>query len=477
MSIMQKCLPNDFDIAVRGDALPYMVTARYQQQSAGASLHTNIDQEPWTNFLPALADTIRLPDVDLLAEVGSLLFRSLFQGDVRDLWIAARRDLELDASHSIRIRLALQPPAVAALPWETLFDPDRSWIFGASSRTPLVRYEDQFRFVTPPRPLLAQLPLKVLVVAPTDSTRQINADAEIAGIQRMLHTLGSDKIQVELLPGEVTLQDLRRKARALQPDALHFISHGATDGIYLWQRRKPTLIPSRSLATVLDDAPSLKLIFLNSCLAGSESGPRRFLSPGAHLLQRGAPAVIAMQFQILDSIAIDFAHALYEELLSGACPGAIDLAVSSARSTLYALAPGDVSFANPILWLNAKDGLIFQPLPDGSTKKSQARKQKKSPAGDPLPHDSVNIAEEERWLKRTEAALDLSKLPSQLQFAADELYTAIKTLHTQLKRLRNLERRGASVPYLHTVAQYRRDKAQVLRLRRKLEEAIDNYSN
>ncbi|MFN2278931.1 MAG: hypothetical protein ACK2UR_15060, partial [Candidatus Promineifilaceae bacterium] len=61
---------------------------------------------------------------------------------------------------------------------------------------------------------------------------------------------------------------------------------------------------------------------------------------------------------VLSFFSIDEAD---EELVSGSCPGAIDAAVALARTSLYALNPGDFSYGTPVLWLNADSGFVFSP--------------------------------------------------------------------------------------------------------------------
>lgn len=110
---------------------------------------------------------------------------------------------------------------------------------------------------------------------------------------------------------------------------------------------------------MLQQAETVKLVFLNACLAGQVDSKSPFAGIAHQLLQSGLPAVIAMRYEIADRTAVTFAGSVYEALVSGPCRGLIDAAVSNARSSLYINDPNRVDYATPILWLNAENGRIL----------------------------------------------------------------------------------------------------------------------
>jgi hypothetical protein len=77
------------------------------------------------------------------------------------------------------------------------------------------------------------------------------------------------------------------------------------------------------------------------------------------LVTAGIPAVVAMQFPITDKAAATFAREFYKRLCVGEEAGQVDVAVAYARSMLTVLHPGDRSWAAPVLFTNAADGVIF----------------------------------------------------------------------------------------------------------------------
>ncbi len=84
-------------------------------------------------------------------------------------------------------------------------------------------------------------------------------------------------------------------------------------------------------------------------------------SLGAQLLQTGAPAVIAMQYDVRAAAAAAFGEQFYQQLVAGRCAGQVDVAVNYGRSALYIQDPDSFAYGTPVLWLNAGDGRIFVP--------------------------------------------------------------------------------------------------------------------
>ncbi len=133
----------------------------------------------------------------------------------------------------------------------------------------------------------------------------------------------------------------------MQADVLHLITHGEPDGLLLWQDDEPAFMPAQTLRIALERAQTVKFVLINACLAGQSSDRTPFTTVGPQLLQTGIPAVVAMQYEISDEDAAEFARFLYEELLLGPCPGHIDAAVGYARSNLYISHPDRFSFRHP----------------------------------------------------------------------------------------------------------------------------------
>lgn len=356
---MTPCTFTNITLTIQGTEAPYPVKLDYQDLTASATFDQDIHHPRWVQYLTQLEDPGRPPGEATLAQMGAFLFQGLFQGQIRDLWVRARGDLESGSVAGLRLRLAIQPPAAAVLPWEALYDPERRQAFGIEERITLVRMENTYQFVGGSRPLESQLPLKVLLAMPEDPSGQIESRQETAAIQAIAEQAGVDQIQIDTLSGRFSAVDLRKKMERFQPHVLHLATHGLPTGLLLWRKNKPEITSPAQLRAVLSRIESVKLVFLNACLAGQGNERIPLAAVGPQLLQAGIPAIIAMQFVILDDVAIQFASALYESLVSVACSGVIDQAVAQARSTLFALDANSFGYGTPVLWLNSSDGAIF----------------------------------------------------------------------------------------------------------------------
>ena len=411
---MPACRTKNFDIAIWGTESPYTVVARYGEQTGRGSFFHDALQSDWAETIQVLAQSHTPPSEGFILNVGGLLFDELFQGGIRDLWVAARAAMQHD--HHLRLRLDLQSPAIAALPWETLADPRRRRTLAADRSITLVRTATDVDFVEQSRSLQTRLPAKILIVA-AEEPDNIDASAEIDRIRTILSPFIPGQIELEVLTGRIDIQSLRPRLQESRPDILHIISHGEADGLYLWKEDELALVSASQLAATLALTDSVKLVFLNACLAGQPDDTTPFASLAQRLLQTGIPAVIAMQFEVLDRAAADFAGFLYEALVSGPCPGAIDVAISIARSGLYISDPDRIDYATPLLWLNAQDGIILDMDSPSAVEESGiagGTADSSLPPDEPAvpPQLRLEIEEKEQWF----AQLPPSIRPVELRF-------------------------------------------------------------
>jgi hypothetical protein len=94
-------------------------------------------------------------DVKTIQEIGTKLFECLFQQDVYSLYKSA-----LDAAHEttgkyISIKLYAEPPELAYIPWETLYDKRGTFHLCCAGTTPFARTatvndEDFYIYDKPP---------------------------------------------------------------------------------------------------------------------------------------------------------------------------------------------------------------------------------------------------------------------------------------------------------------------------------------
>jgi CHASE2 domain-containing sensor protein len=350
----------DFDVWIdaRGEG-GYPLRASCPPQGEARDVATlDADVEPLLSLVGALgrgeaqaADLVRF---------GSLLYGAVFRaptGDVEALFERSYGGLRDREREGLRIRLRLEPPKVACLPWELLYSPRRERFLGTTMDTPVVRYVEVLQ---PVRPLPVSLPLRMLVLIPRGAG--IDAQAERAGLAEALRGLEKE-VQLEVLEG-VTRTRFSDALVEQRFHIAHFIGHGG------FQEDRPFLVldseaggqdfvSHEDLALLVADHTTLKLAVLNSCQGATLSSSQPLVGMAAALVKGGLPAVVAMQYPIYDRQAVTFAREFYRSLFRGWAKGWVEVAVSHARRRLEGEFPGDRVVATPVLFTRAPEGVLF----------------------------------------------------------------------------------------------------------------------
>lgn len=294
---------------------------------------------------------------------GEALFRALFSGQVGTLWA---RSLGAVADRGLRLQIRLKldesgPPLLDSFPWELLYQPDTRDFLALSRVTPVVRFLEVPR---PVSPLRLPAVLRILaVIAEAPELGPLDLERE----RREIEAAWGDEPGVEIVfLKEARPEALRRALLEGEIHVLHFMGHGALDrstgqGVLFFEREGvPDPVPGESLATLLKDVRTLRLVFLNACeTAQTPDGDGRdpFAGVASALVMGGVPAVIAMQLPISDPAAIAFSRTVYLRLADG---DPVDAAVTEGRLAIYAAAPGTMEWAIPVLFTRVADGRIFE---------------------------------------------------------------------------------------------------------------------
>lgn len=304
------------------------------------------------------------PAPDVLSRAGASLFEWAFPLSIRGQ-LRAARDRAERAGEGLRLRLSVEAPELAAWPWELLHDTDRNYTFATSAVTPLVRFydrTDRFGVVTETG---TELPIELLLVLPT--TPDLDLAQERRNVEQVAQAT-EGALRVRVLEGGVTRADLADALLLGDYRILHFAGHGGfTGGRGFLGLNEPDggadWLDGGALARLVVNYRSIRLAVLNACDSGQTDDGRAFTGLAPQLVSAGIPAVIAMQFPISDKAAATFAREFYKRLCVGDEAGQVDVAVAYARSMLSVLHPGDRSWAAPVLFTNAPDGVIFDVPP------------------------------------------------------------------------------------------------------------------
>jgi tetratricopeptide (TPR) repeat protein len=404
----------DFELEIRGGGpREYPIAVRSPAGEAQAEIRFPFDEWELKDRLQALEIAllrsggsrrrIPSPEEHTVQDFGRSLFESLLVGDVRTRYEMSLSEARRQGK-GLRLKLRIQPSELAVSPWEFLYDAQRDRYPSLSSNTPLVRYLD---LPQPAEPLRISPPLRVLgMVTSPLGLEPLNIEHEKRLVEEATRGLREGGLlELTWLEGQ-TWRHLQRAMRRGPWHVLHFVGHGGFDAAteegalaLSDDAGHMHLLRARGLAELLDDHYPLRLVFLNSCEGASGSESSAFSSTAATLVRRGVPAVVAMQYEITDRAAIEFARDFYEAVADGL---PVDAAVTEARAAVSM--DSMLEWGTPVLYMHSPDGHIF----DISTPALRAQ---------PIPE--TEDRQEEDPLRRYREAVELAWADGKLQ--ADEV--------------------------------------------------------
>ena len=298
------------------------------------------------------------PEGTAAEKFGKKLYDTVFAGEVGICFRRSIDDAGL-ANRGLRIRIRTSDaPTLNNIPWEFVWAEGLGRFVALSNQTPVVRYID---LPTRIRPLAIAPPLRILLMVsnPTD-VEALDVQREVDLLREATKDLVSSG-RVELVVMEdANMASLAQRLRREEFHIFHFIGHGGFadgDGVLVLEdsseRARP--VKGQHLGTIFHDHGSLRLAVLNACEGARASVEDPFSGVAPSLIRQGIPAVIAMQFEITDAAAIQFAHEFYMAVADGY---PVDAAVTEARKGIFS-ADNDLEWATPVLYMRAPDGMIF----------------------------------------------------------------------------------------------------------------------
>lgn len=302
-----------------------------------------------------------------LVQFGSRLYELLLTDKVEALFQQSYGAVMSREDWGLRIRLRIQSPEVAILPWELLYSPMAECFLGTMTRCPIMRYLDLHK---PLRKLETPLPLRILVVIPGQIANypDLQTNKEKEDLLSALDDV-QDIVEVTFLEQNVSLTDISDTLLQQRYHCLHFIGHGIfqnDQGFLLLNTNgnngQAEAVDEVRFAELFRNHETLKLVVLNSCKSASVSSTKPFVGMAPRLVQLGIPAVVAMQYAIYDDAAVAFARTFYRSLFKGWSKGNVEVAVSQARNQLASNYPDDRDMATPVLFLRAPEGVLFNPV-------------------------------------------------------------------------------------------------------------------
>jgi len=362
----------DFELEIgEGGPRNYPVSIRSPAGEARAEMRFPFDEWELKDRLQSLEIAllrsggtrrrIPSPEEHTVQDFGRGLFESLLVGDVRTRYEMSLSEARRQGK-GLRLKLRIQPSELAVLPWEFLYDAERDRYPSLSSNTPLVRYLD---LPQPVEPLRVSPPLRVLgMVTSPLGLNPLDVEHEKRLVEEATRGLREGGLlELTWLEGQ-TWRHLQRAMRRGPWHIFHFVGHGGFDAATEEGALALSndvghmhLLRARSLSELLDDHYPLRLVFLNSCEGARGSENDAFSSTAATLVRRGVPAVVAMQYEITDTAAIEFSRDFYEAL-ADSLP--VDAAVTEARAAVSM--DSMLEWGTPVLYMHSPDGRVFDIL-------------------------------------------------------------------------------------------------------------------
>ncbi len=320
------------------------------------------------------------------AALGRSLMQGVFSQDSLSLW---RESYQIARSRKrgLRLRLQIDSWDLARLPWEMLYDSQRSNFMVFDPHVSLVRY---FRLhAAPPVPRPAKS-FRVLVVAaaPRDMPA-IAWEREMDVLGDALRELRAEKRVEVLYCTHATLNSLQVALLDGTPDVVHFVGHAHYDSAeqqgYLFLEDDAG---ARARWGAEDAARFFRrygtnLMVLNAC--DTANGAWAGLAPA--LVRTGIPAVVAMQWPIEDEAAIRFTQLFYRALALG---HTIDECVAEGRLSCGGVQSDPNDWAAPVLFLRSASGRLWTDdlgAPTGANKASVPSASPSRSAGQPAADD------------------------------------------------------------------------------------------
>jgi CHAT domain/WD domain, G-beta repeat len=320
-----------------------------------------------------------------LRNVGRRLFAALLgTGEVAGRYRSATA-LADERRDPLRLVLRISDPALAALPWEAMYD--EATAAYVSRRVELVRHVD---VITGVPTLHVEPPLRILGIVSSPVDKQLlDEDKEKRQLARALGALVSAGLAEVSWAPSAAWADVQDALRDGPWHAVHFIGHGGFDpalgeGVLclVGDDGRTDAVESTRLIDLLRSArPAPPLIVLNSCSGARGSTTDLFSGTAAALIRGGFGAVVAMQYEITAPAAVEFTRGFYTAVARNR---GVDEAVTDGRRAVLGIGHGTLEWVTPVLYLRGRNARLFTVSPpSGEAPPRAGRAESPAPAVSP----------------------------------------------------------------------------------------------
>lgn len=314
------------------------------------------------NFRAALArlKNLEAGDEDIKA-VGARLFEALFTKEAFYILKSSLEQIGREGKN-LRVVLHLDAPELVCLPWELLHSAKLPpGHLALNKRVSVVRYLPRSQTVKR-RPFRAPLQILVVISNPA-GLMSLGVEDEKRAIEKALRPLiWSGDVHLRFCE-HATLEALRAELKR-GPHVLHYIGHSKFDEkqetAFLeleTETQDLDSVAAEQFGNLLHDS-SVRLVVLNSCESAAAAANDAFKGVAQKLVDVGVPAVVAMQYKILDPTAQLFSKLFYSAVITNY---SLDAAVAESRLAILTGARADrQGWATPVLFMRTPDGKVFE---------------------------------------------------------------------------------------------------------------------
>lgn len=297
---------------------------------------------------------------------GQLLHRRLF---TPALWHWIEQKFQASGKDVARLQLEFPADAassrLASLPWEYLCAPDRPQAQGQF----LVMMPQIMLSRTVPGPALADVASEAVRILPVvgDADNAALGTVEYDEVLEAVDAVGQ-RVDFEALDPvvEPTVAKLQAQVDATRPHVVHYIGHGryrddtasgalalrADDGGTAWVEEDVVV---HALCRH-DWAPTI--VVLHACEGGRTDFEYRHAGLAGSLVRSGVQCVVAMQYPVTNTTAVEFSTTLYDAL---GARQPLDTAVQTARVRLWDMTKDARLLGVPMVYQRDATPLLAEP--------------------------------------------------------------------------------------------------------------------
>ncbi|GEM_PF-3001655 len=332
---------------------------------------------------------------DDIVRYGQRLYGDVF-GNGRSFQRHIEKNVHLQNGAKLVLRLHNTASELWNIPWEYMHDGER--FLSIEAGYPIVRRPQNIKLMTNAL-RTATLPLRVLVVIsdPIDAP-PLNVDHEITIIKNAVKQAEDKGLIIVDYVEEGSLYNLEIMLHEDDYHVLHYTGHGGMTsyGSCLLMENaeghgEPVFI--NQLLPIIKQRNSLRLVVLSGCQTGMIESTQAMSGIATGLLPV-VPAVVSMQFSILDTSAQVFAEMFYGSIGRGKT---LDDALHSARMMMNKNNRSLADWGVPSLYAHEESIRLISP----KMKRSQViQRPKFDLEGLPAPTTFVGRREEQRAIRR-----------------------------------------------------------------------------